>query len=366
MRPSAHRPSRPGARALPNLAALASRTPSTTHHLEERRRLTQLLSSQRDEHRVVTEKLEHELREKIKRNQDRRQAFDREVQLLTDRISRQQAQIDSLSRRAAPPAAAHSLNDASVERLESAREIADLRIEDLGRALAAARQTLKETKERAKALPHAHVIDALAQEKAKLDRSRESEIAQLQPQIVEATARIDGLGAHIAAATARAEALQTENTGLVGEMERIESAIRSVRAECARLRAQIDNNGPMIPFEHVHLQIAQMEEERRRTIEKRRQELQTRLDAATGSRDRMKRELDRRLEIIEELNQKVIDLTHQAAEAKEEAEREMQTMKRAHQTEVRALREKLNAELEAALEVQQQKMRAAVDQVRRS
>jgi chromosome segregation ATPase len=210
------------------------------------------------------------------------------------------------------------------------------------------------------------VIDALGQEKAKLDRSRESEVARLQSQIAEATARIAGLEAELAAATDRSERLQAQNSEPVGEMERIEGAIRSVKSECARLRGEIDQNGPMIPFEHVHLQIAQMEEERRKTIEKRRQELQVRLDAATGNRDRLKRELDRRLEIIEELNQKVIDLTHQAAETKAEAEREMQTMKRNHQAEVRTLREKLNAEFEATLEVQQQKMRAAVDQIRRS
>jgi hypothetical protein len=42
-------------------------------------------------------------------------------------------------------------------------------------------------------------------------------------------------------------------------------------------------------------------------------------------------ELDRRLEIIEELKQKGVDLTHQVAETKAEAEREMQTMERLHQ-----------------------------------
>jgi hypothetical protein len=38
------------------------------------------------------------------------------------------------------------------------------------------------------------------------------------------------------------------------------------------------------------------------------EELQTRLGAAMGSRDRLRRELDRRLEIIEEPKQKVVDL----------------------------------------------------------
>jgi hypothetical protein len=57
-------------------------------------------------------------------------------------------------------------------------------------------------------------------------------------------------------------------------------------------------------------------------------EFQARLDAATGNRDRLRRELDRRLETIEELKQKVVDPVHQVSETKAEAEKEIQRMKR--------------------------------------
>jgi hypothetical protein len=40
------------------------------------------------------------------------------------------------------------------------------------------------------------------------------------------------------------------------------------------------------------------------------QELQARLDAATGNHDRLRQELDRRLEIIKEVKQKVVDLSN--------------------------------------------------------
>jgi predicted nucleic acid-binding Zn-ribbon protein len=60
-------------------------------------------------------------------------------------------------------------------------------------------------------------------------------------------------------------------------------------------------------------------------------ELQARHDAVTDNRDRLRRELDRRLTIIKELKQKVVDLRHQMAETKAEAERKMQTLKRTHQ-----------------------------------
>jgi hypothetical protein len=73
------------------------------------------------------------------------------------------------------------------------------------------------------------------------------------------------------------------------------------------------------------------------------QELEMKLDAATANRDQLRRKLDRRLEIIEELKQKVvdlytcrrIDLRHQVPETKAEAEREIQTMKRTHETKWR-------------------------------
>jgi hypothetical protein len=61
------------------------------------------------------------------------------------------------------------------------------------------------------------------------------------------------------------------------------------------------------------------------------QDLQARLDAATGNRDRLRRELDWRLEIIEELKQKVVDLMHYVAETKVEADKEMQMMTRSYQ-----------------------------------
>jgi hypothetical protein len=58
------------------------------------------------------------------------------------------------------------------------------------------------------------------------------------------------------------------------------------------------------------------------------QELQTRLDAGTGNRDRLRGKLDRRLEIIEALKQKAVDgwtcrlinLKHETAETKAETE----------------------------------------------
>jgi predicted nuclease with TOPRIM domain len=103
-----------------------------------------------------------------------------------------------------------------------------------------------------------------------------------------------------------------------------------------------------------------MEEKRRKTLEKRRAELQLKLDTTIKHKDSLESELTRRVAIIEELNQKVIDLTHQAANAKSDAEREIQQLKRNHVTEVKALRERLNAELEAALEEQMSRMKQAV------
>jgi predicted nucleic acid-binding Zn-ribbon protein len=60
------------------------------------------------------------------------------------------------------------------------------------------------------------------------------------------------------------------------------------------------------------------------------QESEARLEAATRNCDWLRRELDRRPEIIEELKQKVVDLTHHVAETKAEAEKEMQAIKSTH------------------------------------
>jgi hypothetical protein len=75
-----------------------------------------------------------------------------------------------------------------------------------------------------------------------------------------------------------------------------EGGIRSVRAECEWLRTQ---------------------------------ELQARLDAATGNRGRLTRELEARdVQGPKGEGRKFIDLTHHVSETKGEGEMEMQTMKR--------------------------------------
>jgi chromosome segregation ATPase len=361
----------PSGRALPSIATLTNRTPSArqSNPIDENRRLTQLLESQREEHRREIEKLELELKEKVKRNQQQKLDYEREVQVANDRIAKQQARIDHLSKRSPPPADAQSqqtnqeLREA-IARLEAAREPAEQRVSELGVELNASQERLKEAKERVKSLPHAHVIESVHREKQKLERHRDTEIGKFESVIAAGSGQLGSLESELEASTRESEELQAENTKLNCEMEGIENSIRSVRQECGEMRAQLEANGPQIPYEHVRLRIGQMEEKRRRILEKRRKELEGKLEATHRQREMLEAELGRRVGIIEELNAKVNSLTHQAANAKSEAEREVQQLKRTHGNEVRLLGERLSGELEAALAEQSARMRSAVAQAR--
>jgi aminoglycoside phosphotransferase family enzyme len=157
---------------------------------------------------------------------------------------------------------------------------------------------VKETREEVKSLPQEEMIENVLQEKRIMERNRASEIARFKSQIKESQAEIDKLTNQLDQSTARSEELQDENMRLIAELDEIETAIRSVRSDYTQLRDQIDQNGPLVPYEHVRLRTGQMEERRRELLQKREAELQGKLDSAISHRDYLNEELRRRLEIM--------------------------------------------------------------------
>ena len=365
------------ARAIPSLSAFANRTKNASASSNRKtvqddpRQLAQLLKAQRDEHEMEISKLEREYSEKLKRNQQQKLEFERQVKMDNDKIAKQQAKIDELSQK---DKQAEDLNykrthedlQAEVEMLERQREQAEREVDELTLQLTKCQQRLKETKEMVKSLPQAKCIEEMQVEKRKMERARDSEIAKLKSSIESSEARIRELESELDRSVRESEQLQAENVTLTEEMDKIEAAIKGMRADCANLRRQIEQNGPMIPFEHVKTRIAQMEEKKRDTIAKRKAELDAKFDQDVEHRNGLEEELRRRLQIIEELNQKVNDLTQQAVDAKANTEREIQRLKRTHQREVAELRERLNSELESTLEEQRRRMTSAAELARKS
>jgi chromosome segregation ATPase len=363
--------------ALANLSTITNRTPSASSSSRpdftptgspDDAQLLQLLTAQRDEHKREIIKLETELREKLKRNKRQKLEFEKEIALENARLAKQQERIETLAKHNPDETtdykAANAELKSRIDSLDREKGESEKRLEALTLELRSAQQKLKEVKEEVKSLPQAPIIENMLHEKRKMEQQRDSEIGGLRSQIDDGNIQIEKLSAQLDQSTKRSEVLQEENVRLVAELDTIEGAVRSVRTDCAKLREHIDQNGPVIPYEQVRARIGQMEERRRELLQKRETELQGKLDSAVGHKDYLKEELRRRLEIIEQLNKKVNDLTHQATEAKSQADKEIQQLKKNHQLEVKKLRERLKDELEAALAQQRRRILSAVPDAR--
>lgn len=363
------------ARAVPSLSAFAHKEKNSSaaanrkNITEDPRHLMQVFQAQKDEHEREISKLEREYSEKLKRNQQQKLEFERQIKLDTEKIAKQQAKIEELSQKGKNEEdldykTTHRDLKSEVEALELQRDQAERRVNELTLELTRSQQKLKETREMVKSLPHAKCIEDMQIEKRKMERARDTEIAKLKTSIETSEARIAELETELDQSVRESEALQEENVRLTAEMDKIEAAIKGMRTDCANLRRQIEQNGPMIPFEHVKMRIAQMEEKKRDTIARRKAELQEKYEQDVEHRNNLEEELKRRLQIIEELNEKVNELTQQAVDAKTNTEREIQRLKRVHQRDVAELRERLNSELESTLEEQRRRMTSAAELAR--
>lgn len=338
----------------------------TSEPQQENARLMQILKAQRDEYQIKIAKLKQEIELKQRRNEKQKLQYETALNNDNEKIKKQELIIQQMTEQdQISPDFNYEKYKADLQnkadQLSKEKEEIEMKVDQLGRNLIEAQQSLKDAKEKVKSLPQAGSIETLQKNKRQMERERDSKITFYKQQINQLNSECEQLNEVLEETVKKGEDLQSENKVLVATFSKLEKAVIAASNKYSILKHQSDENGTMVTPEYAQKKLKEAEDLKISAIKKKRLELEEKYNKAKNDQEIMQQDLKDRISTVEQLNSKITSLTQNIMKYNENSQNEIKALNAQHKQNVAQLREKLRQDLENALQNQKQRMITAMN-----
>lgn len=338
----------------------------TSEPQQENARLMQILKAQRDEYQIKIAKLKQEIELKQRRNEKQKLQYETALNNDNEKIKKQELIIQQMTEQdQISPDFNYEKYKADLQnkadQLSKEKEEIEMKVDQLGRNLIEAQQSLKDAKEKVKSLPQAGSIETLQKNKRQMERERDSKITFYKQQINQLNSECEQLNEVLEETVKKGEDLQSENKVLVATFSKLEKAVIAASNKYSILKHQSDENGTMVTPEYAQKKLKEAEDLKISAIKKKRLELEEKYNKAKNDQEIMQQDLKDRISTVEQLNAKITSLTQNIMKYNESSQNEIKALNAQHKQNVAQLREKLRHDLENALQEQKRRMMTAMN-----